>query len=282
MYIFLAQAEVAFRHVQQQQQQSSSIPAAGPTTAPTTQEAAVDLAAVIDQFDIAQTITDTPLVSWIILFGAIFGGLTIGKIAQTMLRALGAQLTARGAAVRGTMCNNAAVPASLAIFTLGLNIGLSTLVLSDSLRAFVAQLVEFFWVLSLGWFLFNLVDLIDYGLKHLTARTATRLDDQVVPLVRKTLRIFLDRWGQRGMARGAVVVVFSDGWERGDPSLLSGQMARLHRIAHRVVWVNPHRGKSGYEPVQQGVVAVLPHVDDFVAGHSLATYAELVEVVARA
>ncbi len=98
----------------------------------------------------------------------------------------------------------------------------------------------------------------------------------------ETLRFFLDRWGQRGMARGAVVVVFSDGWERGDPSLLGEQMARLHRIAHRVVWVNPHRGKVGYEPVQQGVVAALPHIDDFVAGHSLATYAELVEVVSRA
>ncbi len=69
----------------------------------------------------------------------------------------------------------------------------------------------------------------------------------------ETLRFFLDRWGQRGMARGAVVVVFSDGWERGDPALLGEQMARLRRIAHRVVWVNPHRGKAGYEPVQQGV-----------------------------
>jgi uncharacterized protein len=98
----------------------------------------------------------------------------------------------------------------------------------------------------------------------------------------ETLRFFLDRWGQRGMARGAVVVVFSDGWERGDPSLLAEQMARLHRVAHRVVWVNPHRGKVGYEPVQQGVLAVLPHVDDFVAGHSLATYAQVAEVVSRA
>jgi uncharacterized protein with von Willebrand factor type A (vWA) domain len=98
----------------------------------------------------------------------------------------------------------------------------------------------------------------------------------------ETLRFFLDRWGQRGMARGAVVVVFSDGWERGDPALLAEQMARLHRMAHRVVWVNPHRGKDGYEPVQQGVLAALPHIDDFVAGHSLATYADLVEVVARA
>ncbi|RHW27133.1 VWA domain-containing protein [Nocardioides immobilis] len=98
----------------------------------------------------------------------------------------------------------------------------------------------------------------------------------------ETLRAFLDRWGQRGMARGAVVVIFSDGWERGDAALLAEQMARLHRIAHRVVWVNPHRGKPGYEPLQGGIVAVLPHVDDFLAGHSLATFADLVEVIARA
>jgi uncharacterized protein with von Willebrand factor type A (vWA) domain len=98
----------------------------------------------------------------------------------------------------------------------------------------------------------------------------------------ETLQFFLDRWGQRGMARGAVVVIFSDGWERGDPSLLAAQMQRLHRIAHRVVWVNPHRGKAGYEPVQQGVVAALPWCQDFVAGHSLATFHEVAEVIARA
>jgi uncharacterized protein len=98
----------------------------------------------------------------------------------------------------------------------------------------------------------------------------------------ETLRFFLDRWGQRGMARGAVVVVFSDGWERGDASVLAEQMARLRRIAHRVVWVNPHRGKDGYEAVQTGVLAALPFCDDFVAGHSLATYADLVEVLADA
>jgi uncharacterized protein with von Willebrand factor type A (vWA) domain len=98
----------------------------------------------------------------------------------------------------------------------------------------------------------------------------------------ETLKVFLDRWGRRGLARGAVVVVFSDGWERGDAVLLGEQMARLHRIAHRVFWANPHRGKHGYEPVQVGIMAVLPHVDDFVAGHSLAAFAELMEVVARA
>jgi uncharacterized protein with von Willebrand factor type A (vWA) domain len=98
----------------------------------------------------------------------------------------------------------------------------------------------------------------------------------------QTLKAFLDRWGARGMARGAVVVVFSDGWERGDAAELGEQMERLQRLAHRVVWVNPHRGKDGYEPVQQGIAAALPYCDDFVAGHSLHAFAEVLEVVARA
>ncbi|MGA8978370.1 MAG: VWA domain-containing protein [Pedococcus sp.] len=96
------------------------------------------------------------------------------------------------------------------------------------------------------------------------------------------IKVFLDRWGRRGMARGAVVVVFSDGWEREAPEALGEQMRRLRSLAHRVVWVNPHRGKTGYEPVQQGIVAALPHIDHFVAGHSMAAFEELVEVVARA
>jgi len=98
----------------------------------------------------------------------------------------------------------------------------------------------------------------------------------------ETLQMFLTRWGQRGLARGAVVVIFSDGWERGDPTLLAEQLERLGRIAHRVIWVNPHRGKAGYEPVQAGIAAALPHIDALLAGHSLATFAELVEVVADA
>lgn len=96
------------------------------------------------------------------------------------------------------------------------------------------------------------------------------------------LAVFLDRWGRRGLARGAIVVVFSDGWERDQPEALGEQVRRLRAVAHRVVWVNPHRGRAGYEPVQGGIMAVLPHVDDFVAGHSMAAFQELTEVVARA
>ena len=76
--------------------------------------------------------------------------------------------------------------------------------------------------------------------------------------------------------------MFSDGWERGETDVLRDQMARLQRLAHRVVWVNPHAGKDGYAPVQGGIVAALPYLDDLLAGHSLATLEELLEVVARA
>jgi uncharacterized protein len=98
----------------------------------------------------------------------------------------------------------------------------------------------------------------------------------------ETLRAFLDRWGQRGMARRAVVVVFSDGWERGDAGLLGEQLARLRRLAHAVLWVNPHAGRDGYAPVQSGIAAALPHLDLLLAGHSLATLEELLTEVRRA
>ena len=95
----------------------------------------------------------------------------------------------------------------------------------------------------------------------------------------ETLKIFMDRWGQRGMARGAVVVVFSDGWERGDPSLLAEQMARLRRLAYRIVWVNPHKGRPGYAPLAAGMAAALPYVDDFVEGHTVEALERLCAVL---
>jgi len=98
----------------------------------------------------------------------------------------------------------------------------------------------------------------------------------------EVLKAFLDRWGQRGTARGAVVVVCSDGWERGGTELLGEQMARLHRLAHAVVWVNPHKGREGYEPLTGGMQAALPSVDVFVSGHSLAAFEELTGVIQHA
>ena len=83
------------------------------------------------------------------------------------------------------------------------------------------------------------------------------------------------------MARGAVVVILSDGWDRGDPGLLAEQMARLQRVAYRIVWVNPLKATAGYAPLAQGMAAALPYVDEFVEGHSLASLETLAEVISR-
>ena len=89
------------------------------------------------------------------------------------------------------------------------------------------------------------------------------------------LRAFNDEWGQRGMARGAIVVFLSDGWDRGDPALLGEQMQRLHRVAHKLIWVNPLKVTPGYAPLARGMAAALPHIDAFVEGHSLAAMERL-------
>jgi hypothetical protein len=96
------------------------------------------------------------------------------------------------------------------------------------------------------------------------------------------LRSFNDRWGVRGLARGAVVVVLSDGWDRGDPEVLGAEVARLARVAHRIVWVNPLKSAPGYAPLARGMAAALPHVDEFVEGHSVDALAALAEVLADA
>jgi len=95
------------------------------------------------------------------------------------------------------------------------------------------------------------------------------------------LREFNDRWGVKGMARGAVVVILSDGWDRGDPDVLGEQMARLGRVAYRVVWVNPLKATPEYAPLARGMAAALPYVDEFVEGHSVAALENLVEVISR-
>ncbi|MBI5090634.1 MAG: VWA domain-containing protein [Actinobacteria bacterium] len=90
---------------------------------------------------------------------------------------------------------------------------------------------------------------------------------------------FNDEWGVRGMARGAIVVVLSDGWDRGDPAVLAEQMARLDRIAFRTVWVNPLKVTPGYAPLARGMAAALPYVDAFVEGHSVAAMEELAATI---
>ncbi len=93
------------------------------------------------------------------------------------------------------------------------------------------------------------------------------------------LKAFNDRHGRRGMARGAVVVILSDGWERGDPALVGREMERLGRLAHRIVWVNPRVAASGFTVSAGGMVAALPHCDALVSGHSFLALGEVVEAI---
>jgi uncharacterized protein with von Willebrand factor type A (vWA) domain len=93
------------------------------------------------------------------------------------------------------------------------------------------------------------------------------------------LKAFNDRHGRRGMARGAVVVILSDGWERGDPALVGREMERLARLAHRIVWVNPRVGASRFSVRAGGMVAALPHCDALVSGHSFRALGEVVEAI---
>jgi uncharacterized protein with von Willebrand factor type A (vWA) domain len=95
------------------------------------------------------------------------------------------------------------------------------------------------------------------------------------------LRAFNDHWGVRGMARGSIVVILSDGWDRGDPALLAEQMQRLQRVAYRTVWVNPLKASPGYAPLAAGMAAALPYVDEFVEGHSLDSLRTLAEVISQ-
>jgi hypothetical protein len=89
------------------------------------------------------------------------------------------------------------------------------------------------------------------------------------------LKEFNDRHGRRGMARGAVIVILSDGWERGAPEVVGKQMERLARLAHRIVWVNPRVAAAGFVPRAGGMVAALPHCDALVSGHSLRALEEV-------
>ena len=96
------------------------------------------------------------------------------------------------------------------------------------------------------------------------------------------LKQFNDRHGRRGMARGAVVVILSDGWERGDPQLVGREMERLARLAHRIVWVNPRVGSSGFAVRAGGMVAALEHCDALVSGHSFDALGEVIDAIGAA
>jgi uncharacterized protein len=113
---------------------------------------------------------------------------------------------------------------------------------------------------------------IDDAIKDVTKQVVdwsggTRIGDAI--------KEFNYRWARRVLGRGAVVMIISDGWDRGDTSLLSKEMDRLQRSCHRLIWLNPLLGATGYEPLTKGIQAALPFVDDFLPVHNLVALEQL-------
>jgi len=98
----------------------------------------------------------------------------------------------------------------------------------------------------------------------------------------EALTRFLDEHGRRGIARGAVVVIVSDGWEIGDPAQVGRAMEKLSRLAYRVIWVNPRSAAAQYEPLAGGMAAALPHVDTFLSGHSIRALGDVMAAIQSA
>src|SRR5215207_9002479 len=89
----------------------------------------------------------------------------------------------------------------------------------------------------------------------------------------------LNREHGRRLGRGAIVVLLSDGWDRGEPEELAAEMARLRRCAHSLIWLNPLKAHPGYEPLTRGMQAALPHVDHFLSGNSISSLAHLADLM---
>ncbi|HXF83895.1 MAG TPA: VWA domain-containing protein [Anaerolineales bacterium] len=96
-----------------------------------------------------------------------------------------------------------------------------------------------------------------------------------------SLKTFNFEWGRRVLGHGAVVLIISDGWDRGDVDLLKREMARLKRNCHRLIWLNPLLGAPDYEPLTRGMQAALPFIDDFLPVHNLASLEDLAERLAE-
>jgi uncharacterized protein len=96
----------------------------------------------------------------------------------------------------------------------------------------------------------------------------------------ESLKVFNDAYGARGMARQAVVLIVSDGWETGEPAEVGRQMARLSRLAYRIVWANPRTAAAGYQPLAGGMAAAWPYCDVVVSAHSLAALDQLLAAIA--
>jgi uncharacterized protein with von Willebrand factor type A (vWA) domain len=162
---------------------------------------------------------------------------------------------------------------------------------SGSMAAYSRALLQFAFAVHQGP---SRVEVFCFGTRLTRVSTALAVRDPDVALagaaeavldwdggtrIGESIQEYLRTWARRARCRGAVVVICSDGLERGDPDVLGHAMARLARLSHRIVWVNPLNTGPEYEPLTRGMVAALPHIDVLLPGHNLASLVTLAEVL---
>jgi MscS family membrane protein len=145
----------------------------------------------LDQLELRATVSQTPLAGWITLIAGVFGGLALGKTASAILRHIGTTAGTHGWRLRSILFASIAGPANLTIIGLGLGIGVTGLCLPPIVGWYVGQSLVLIFLFALGWLVYHLVDILDAVLTDVTAKTASKLDDQLVPLVRKTLKVLV-------------------------------------------------------------------------------------------
>jgi len=146
---------------------------------------------LLDRIDFSSLWTENDLMDWLTLLGAIMAGLIVGKITQYTLRKVGDKLIERDAKLRGHLLGDLASPASLALLTVGIWIGLMRLTMDEALTSFCLKTLTTMITIAVFWYIYNLISIVEVWMERLTAKTESTLDDQLVPLVRKALRIFL-------------------------------------------------------------------------------------------
>ncbi len=137
------------------------------------------------------TFAQTTWVGWGVLLGAIFAGLAVGRLAQAGLVVMSKFEGKRGHKARSAVLGNMAGPTSFAFLTAGLHFGMHLIYMEPDVQAFAGRMIQFLVLLAVGWLMYNLIDLIDLAIRQFTEKTANKLDDMVVPLIRKALRVFL-------------------------------------------------------------------------------------------
>ncbi|MGH2522924.1 MAG: vWA domain-containing protein [Anaerolineales bacterium] len=166
--------------------------------------------------------------------------------------------------------------------------------ISGSMERYTRLLLHFIYSLTAG--LHQPVEAFVFStrLTRITRQLQTRAVDQALREVAQAvsdwsggtrigeaLKTFNFDWARRVLGQGAVVLLISDGWDRGDVDLLRREMARLQRSCHRLIWLNPLLGAPEYEPLTRGMQAALPHIDDFLPVHNLASLEDLAEHLSR-